>query len=458
MNKKTVKNLILSAVIVCILAISAGCTEEPVYVGELPKVPTKYFPTPTRGELTFTFSEALLSEDGIITVTPTATVTRTPAPHKEDKPWKSETITTSTATPAPTKMASKDVNDNASAIVSKLRKYNSAMAESTPEGLKIFCNSEKKADAFVVATAQLYSMFPVLYSDASLVHTPEYYMERYPEITSLSIDYGRSGIYTNGVAIMFTDVETKAAANLLTAIRTGDESRLSGHEQWTLDEIRSLSKKMKLKEMSDIDKVLTVYSYIIKNTEYDSKASSDSHKAYGVLKNSKGVCDGYAEAFMLFMLINDVEAEVITGKADGGPHAWNQVKVDGKWYNLDLTWDDPIDTNTGRDIPNHVFYKYFMLDDKELYATHVPESSFTHKCTDRTYRLYGYKRFMANNTEGVRALIESQKSAGTVTVAVPVGTMDTGTITSVYQQVTGKTASYFPVYTIDGYRIIDIKN
>lgn len=46
-------------------------------------------------------------------------------------------------------------------------------------------------------------------------------------------------------------------------------------------------------------------------------------------------------------------------------HAWNKVKVDGKWYNLDTTWNDPTPNS-----PTEVSYNYFLISDKILAKDH----------------------------------------------------------------------------------------
>lgn len=454
MKKKTVKNIILMLILAMLVTLSAGCTDDPVYMGGN----TSFGPTPTHEALSFIYSHALLNTTAQPEATPVASVTEKPVTKREEASHKEEEAQSIKATPVPTRLAGSGTGDNVNGIVSRLRRHNSIMGESTPEGLYIYCDSEKKANVLVSTASQSYSMFPVLYSDQSIMHTPEYYMELYPEITSLSVDYSRSGIYANGIVLCFTNIETKAAGALLAAIRTGNESSLSKNDKWTLNEIRRISSELGLSKMSDIDKTYTVYNYIVTHCAYDSDASSSSHKAYGLLKNGKAVCDGYAEAFMLFMVVNGVEAEVITGKADSGPHAWNQVKIGENWYNLDLTWDDPIDSTTGEDIPDHVFYKYFMLDDKEMGRTHTAESSFTHSCNDKSYRLYGYMNVKAENESEILDVISSQLSKKYVTVAVPSEKADVSTVLGIYQSVTGKSSTYFPAYTVDGYKIIEIRN
>ena len=53
----------------------------------------------------------------------------------------------------------------------------------------------------------------------------------------------------------------------------------------------------------------------------------------------------------------------------GGLHAWNLVKCDdGKWYHLDLTWDDE-DRNTGK-LYDELSFDYFLLTDNEMQRTH----------------------------------------------------------------------------------------
>ena len=92
---------------------------------------------------------------------------------------------------------------------------------------------------------------------------------------------------------------------------------------------------------SDYDKILYVHDYIADNTTYDySGANSDKpglcHTTYGCLVDGSAVCEGYAESFTLIMNRLGIESGICTGSN----HAWNYVKVDGKYYWIDTTWDD----------------------------------------------------------------------------------------------------------------------
>ncbi len=98
-----------------------------------------------------------------------------------------------------------------------------------------------------------------------------------------------------------------------------------------------------------------------------------AHDATGVLLNGKGVCESYASAYQLCLEILGVENYIMT--SSDGAHVWNRVKVDGKWYHVDVTWNDTTDNTfflldddkflsetrrTGNPIENHTWYTGYM--------------------------------------------------------------------------------------------------
>lgn len=126
--------------------------------------------------------------------------------------------------------------------------------------------------------------------------------------------------------------------------------------------------------MSERDKVKAVHDWICANTAYDYESylkgtiPLSSSTAYGLLTTHKGVCAAYADTFKLFMDLLEIDAKKVTGKARGGAHAWNQVKVDGVWYSIDVTWDDPVP-----DKPGVRSYKYFLISNEQMALNHVTE-------------------------------------------------------------------------------------
>ena len=84
------------------------------------------------------------------------------------------------------------------------------------------------------------------------------------------------------------------------------------------------------------------------------------YSAYGAIINGKAVCQGYASLFYRMCREAGIPARIITGLGNGGAHAWNIVKLDGAYYNVDVTWDDTEDSN----------YNYFNKSDSEYASTH----------------------------------------------------------------------------------------
>lgn len=142
-------------------------------------------------------------------------------------------------------------------------------------------------------------------------------------------------------------------------------------------------------DMSDIQKEIAIHNYIVLNTKYDydnylhNTIPDESYTPYGVLVKGVGVCQGYAGATKLLLNKVGIECMVVRGKANGGRHAWNIVKINGEYYNLDTTWDDP-----APDIAGFVRFKYFNLSDQEISKDHkLDDGQNCPQCTDH-YNLY----------------------------------------------------------------------
>lgn len=148
-------------------------------------------------------------------------------------------------------------------------------------------------------------------------------------------------------------------------------------------------------EMSEYDKVKAIHDYIILTTEFDienlnnNSISDDSYTAKGVLINHLAVCQGYAETFKLIMTELNIGCHIITGKADNQLHAWNIVKIDNEWYQIDLTWDDPVADDTSSETSS-LIYNYFLVNDAFMYQSHTPDDK-PQTCTDDKY-MYGEKK------------------------------------------------------------------
>ena len=131
-------------------------------------------------------------------------------------------------------------------------------------------------------------------------------------------------------------------------------------------------------EMSDKEKIKAIHDNIIDNTKYDENfciledqtqctttSPYLSDIAYGVLFENNGICSGYTDLMAIYLNKLNVPNYRITNIAAN--HIWNAVMLDGKWYHLDVTWDDPI---SSRDILSHDYFLITTEEDLKLEQTH----------------------------------------------------------------------------------------
>ena len=104
------------------------------------------------------------------------------------------------------------------------------------------------------------------------------------------------------------------------------------------------------------------------NVVYDETAEN-CRDIYGVFVDKKAICGGYSKAFSYLCDKVGIETITVTGDADGEAHMWNMVKLDGEWYNVDCTWDDPI---IKRNDPDFVRHDYLLVKDSEIEQGLVP--------------------------------------------------------------------------------------
>lgn len=130
-------------------------------------------------------------------------------------------------------------------------------------------------------------------------------------------------------------------------------------------ELKEIDKYVDMTRMSDEEIALAVHDYIANGTMYDrSFNGSHIYDLYGALVNHKAVCQGYAEAYQYAMRSYGIPTSVVT--SDDACHAWNIVKIRGKWYHVDVTWDDPIKGGSATDEPGAVNHDYVLLSTSTL--------------------------------------------------------------------------------------------
>lgn len=120
---------------------------------------------------------------------------------------------------------------------------------------------------------------------------------------------------------------------------------------------------------SDYDKEKYIHDYLVDTIKYNQTVAENPitngnvHQAldaYGALIGKSAVCEGYAKAFQYLCYTVGLNANQVHGVG----HEWNVVRLDGEWYQIDVTWDDPT-VSGGGDMKT---YDFFNLTTKQMLA------------------------------------------------------------------------------------------
>ena len=112
--------------------------------------------------------------------------------------------------------------------------------------------------------------------------------------------------------------------------------------------------------------------------------------------NNKCVCEGYAKSLKYLLDAMGIDNTLVIGKGTNSEgrsenHAWNYVKLDGNYYAIDSTWDDPI--VIGGVATNSMRYKYFLKGKEDISKDHFPSGKFTEDGMEFTYPALSYSSY-----------------------------------------------------------------
>ena len=122
--------------------------------------------------------------------------------------------------------------------------------------------------------------------------------------------------------------------------------------------------------MTDFEKEVYIHDAIVKSNSYDETHEAPMmHSAYGALVLKSSVCDGYSKLFSYLMARCGVLTAIFSGYTEE-LHSWNAVQIDGEWYMVDVTWDDPIGQK-----PGEALHTYFNRTWDEMSFDHSFDAS-----------------------------------------------------------------------------------
>lgn len=164
------------------------------------------------------------------------------------------------------------------------------------------------------------------------------------------------------------------------------------------------------KNFSDIEKEKYVHDFICENVRYDKLKKAYSHEIIGPLGQGVGVCEGIAKSVKI--LCDALNLWCIIAICGNNPekgikyrHTWNIIRLDGKYYHLDATFDNTLGAGA------QIRYDYFNLCDKSVFRDHQPLIAPAPECTDAQHFYYREKKLSFTKVEDVykRALQTAKK-------------------------------------------------
>lgn len=185
------------------------------------------------------------------------------------------------------------------------------------------------------------------------------------------------------------------------------------------------------RDVTNADIVEAAHDYITKNTSYrlENKFAQDDtaqyliRTSYGSLVNHKAVCEGYARLFKAFMDKKGIPCVLIQGayRPDAESyelHMWTYVEIDGAWYAVDPTIDDPTNSKKGRDEVGEDGYEnheYLLKGDNKMAVKYAPSgirSESNYKFTYPTLSYDNYGSEVVLNSNGLMIHYEQSELEG----------------------------------------------
>ena len=178
-----------------------------------------------------------------------------------------------------------------------------------------------------------------------------------------------------------------------------DKKKVKDHQGAMNSRVEKLARVAK--DFSEEEKLKYIHDFICENVTYDKLKKQYSHEIIGPLGQGIGVCEGISKAVKILCDALGIWCTIAISEANPDKgikyrHAWNVVKIGGKYYHMDATFDNSL----GKD--EEIRYDYFMLSDKQIFRDHEPVIWDVPKCEDGDSFYYKNKKLSFTKIEDVQ--------------------------------------------------------
>lgn len=177
-----------------------------------------------------------------------------------------------------------------------------------------------------------------------------------------------------------------SGSNVETVYNVEDYSKI-------LDKIEYLAKTTKMNFSQVEEQIMFVasqlseyISFYNEHSELNEEQFKEKSSLKGAFLEKETVCIGFSMAFERCMSALGIESKIILGDANfgkkskklpwNGNHAWNEVKIREKWYNIDVTWLSSYKNNVdlkvagAKEMTEDDIVKKYVLSDDASFVNH----------------------------------------------------------------------------------------
>lgn len=255
--------------------------------------------------------------------------------------------------------------------------------------------NEKEQKAYDALLAGLSKRLPVIHLPRTPLPVSELMQDvilDHPELTDVDFrmfEYA-DFLFSGMVKVNYLPEDKGAERKLTQIIRLFQERVSDSYDDW--------------------DKALIIYDTLGSMIRYGTIDGMSEHTVRGILQKNTAVCDGIAKMYCLLCSACGIDSIVVQGTINAEGHAWNLVKLNGRWKHVDLTGDLKLSESAG--VLSHVL---FAVADEQV-KDHIRDTGKYPACTGENY--FEHYQLIADSFLSFASMVRKARKAGRETLNV----------------------------------------